>query len=442
PEPIGQPEIEITRLLIDDALPRAGRPCHVLAQVENRGGGVLKNLQAELRVPDATTFANGSAAVQQIPELDYYEPAFVEWKIVPARPGQLRLTVRVSGESSAEATATENILPPLSLPASAYVPEPQPVASDYDIGVYYFPGWWSWDRWQPIVGYPERKPVLGWYKEGLPEVADWHIKFAVEHGVKFFCYDWYWDRGSIRLEHALHDGFFNARYRHLMKFCLLWANHDPTVHTPEDNARVCQYWIDNYFKRREYYKINGRPLLVIFSIWQMQRDLGIEGARKAIELWHQMTREAGVGEVLVAGCGRPGEVLQKMKDMGFDAVTGYNWPSCGVPAGRNFVPYIEVARKQFDLWWTPMAQQNLMPVIAPTSPGWDARPWHGSRAFVLTDRTPEAFEEHLRLAKRFIDETGQPKVLLVEAWNEFGEGSYCEPHKEFGFGHLDAIRRV
>ncbi|MBC7288622.1 MAG: hypothetical protein H5T86_11400, partial [Armatimonadetes bacterium] len=30
PEPIGQPEIEITRLLSDDALPRAGRPCHVL----------------------------------------------------------------------------------------------------------------------------------------------------------------------------------------------------------------------------------------------------------------------------------------------------------------------------------------------------------------------------------------------------------------------------
>ena len=442
PEPVGPPELEIRRLMISDALPRAERPCEVLMQIANRGGKTLRGLKAELHLPASARMANGEQKIKPVDELDYYEPAEVRWNVVASRPGPLRLLVTVSGEAAAKAEATEKILPPLHLPKASYVPEPKPVHSEYDIGIYYFPGWWSWARWQPIMNYPERRPVLGWYKEGLPEVADWHIKFAVEHGVKFFCYDWYWDRGRIRLEHALHDGFFHARYRHLLKFCLLWANHAPTVHTPEDNVKVCQYWIDNYFKRPEYYKVNGRPLIVIFSIWAMKRDLGIEGSRKAIELWHKMTREAGVGEVMVAGCGRGGSVLKMMKDMGFDAVTGYNWPSCGVAPGRNFVPYIEVARKQFDLWWMPMAKENLMPVITPTSPGWDARPWHGKKAFVLTDRTPEAFEEHLRLAKRFIDETGQPKVLLIEAWNEFGEGSYCEPHKEYAFGHLDAVRRV
>ncbi|HID20942.1 MAG TPA: hypothetical protein EYP14_00880, partial [Planctomycetaceae bacterium] len=82
------------------------------------------------------------------------------------------------------------------------------------------------------------------------------------------------------------------------------------------------------------------------------------------------------------------------------------------------------------------------PVLVPTSPGWDSRPWHGRKAFVQVDRTPEAFEEHLRLARRFVIQQKQPPVVLIEAWNEFGEGSYCEPHKEFGFGHLDAVRRV
>jgi hypothetical protein len=32
--------------------------------------------------------------------------------------------------------------------------------------------------------------------------------------------------------------------------------------------------------------------------------------------------------------------------------------------------------------------------------------------------------------------------VLIEAWNEWGEGSYIEPHREFGFGYLDAIRDV
>ena len=34
-----------------------------------------------------------------------------------------------------------------------------------------------------IFAFPERKPVLGWYDEASPEVADWQIKWAVEHGI-------------------------------------------------------------------------------------------------------------------------------------------------------------------------------------------------------------------------------------------------------------------
>jgi len=440
-DPVGPPEVQVRSFLLSDALPRTGRPCEVTAQLINRGGEAAKGLQVELLLPKGVKMAQGGARVRTISVLDYWEPQNLTWHVVGSEPGRVRLRLRVSGDVSAHAAVTDTLLPPLNLPKADYVPRPVPAGGDYDVGVYYFPGWSNWARWQPIMDYPERKPILGWYREGSPEVADWHIKWAVEHGITFFCYDWYWNQGNQSLTHALHDGYFNARYRNLLKFCLLWANHAGAgQHTPEDNVNVCKYWIDNYFKRPEYFKLNGRPLVVIFSVGSMKRDLGIDGTREAVELWHKMTREAGVGEILVAGCGSPGQ-LEEMKQMGFDAVTGYNWPRCGV-GGRNYVPYIEVARKQFDLWWMPMAQKNLMPVIVPTSPGWDARPWQKDRAFVLTDRTPQAFQEHLQLAKRFIDETGQPKVALIEAWNEWGEGSYCEPHKEYGFGHLDAVRKV
>ncbi|MCL6630097.1 MAG: glycoside hydrolase family 99-like domain-containing protein, partial [Armatimonadetes bacterium] len=33
-------------------------------------------------------------------------------------------------------------------------------------------------------------------------------------------------------------------------------------------------------------------------------------------------------------------------------------------------------------------------------------------------------------------------MVFIEAWNEFGEGDYIEPHREFGFAYLDAIRAV
>ena len=440
-EPQGPPDPEIDFLCIRDALPRIGQICEVVAQISNRGGEPARNLRAELLLPEGVYFASTGSLIKEIEQLDCFEPQQVKWKIFSRRTGPARLTLRLHGPEIMEKEVQETFLPALGLPKTEYVPPPRPIRSEYEIGVYYFPGWGRPESWRPIESFPERRPVLGFYREGLPEVADWHIKWAVEHGITFFCYDWYWRQGHQRLNHALHDGFFQARYRNLLKFCLLWANHfGPGEHSPEDNEAVCRYWIENYFRRPDYFKVDGRPLLVIFSVHSMERDLGVEGTRKAIELWHRLTEEAGVGKILVAGCGIPAQ-LPRMVEMGFDAITGYNWPSCGI-GDRRWATFAEVASNYDRLWWRPLANAGLLPVITPVSAGWDSRPWHGDRALVLSNCTPEAFQQHLADAKRFIEETGQPKVLLIEAWNEWGEGSYCEPHKQYGFGHLEAIRRV
>lgn len=68
-------------------------------------------------------------------------------------------------------------------------PQPVPAKTDYLIGAYYYPGWNSPGAWYPIqmAGFPI--PLLGFYREGMAEVADWHIKWAVEHGINHFVYD-------------------------------------------------------------------------------------------------------------------------------------------------------------------------------------------------------------------------------------------------------------
>lgn len=440
-EPAGPADLEIKNFFIKSALPRVGQTCELVAQITNRGGETVAAVRAKLVLPDGVALAEPASAEQVTGPIDYGDMRSLIWRVTSRREGPCPLKLLITHPTTLQSECVETFLPQLHLPKAEYVPPPQPVRGPYEVGVYYFPGWGRPASWLPLLTFPERRPVLGFYREGLPEVIDWQIKWAVEHGITFFCYDWYWRQGEQRLNHALHDGYFHARYRNLLKFCLLWANHfGPGEHSAEDNRRVCQYWIENYFRRPEYFQIDGRPLLVIFSVYSLKRDLGIEGTRQAIELWHRMTEEAGVGRILVAGCGTP-VVLKEMKEMGFDAVTGYNWPRCGID-DRNWVPFAEVARNYNTLWWRPLAEAGLMPVITPVSAGWDSRPWHGERALVLTDCTPEAFEAHLRQAKQFVDETGQPKVLLVEAWNEFGEGSFCEPHKRYGFGHLEAIRRV
>ena len=119
-------------------------------------------------------------------------------------------------------------VPEVASPDDGNIPRPQPVSTgSYQVGVYYFPGWPSREKWQVLAAFPERTPLLGYYREGDPDVMDWQIKWAVEHGISFFAFDWYWDRRQRQIEHALLESYLRARFRSFIKFCLLWANHNP-----------------------------------------------------------------------------------------------------------------------------------------------------------------------------------------------------------------------
>ncbi|MEO7837120.1 MAG: glycoside hydrolase family 99-like domain-containing protein, partial [Acidimicrobiales bacterium] len=62
---------------------------------------------------------------------------------------------------------------------------------------------------------------------------------------------------------------------------------------------------------------------------------------------------------------------------------------------------------------------------------------------VLDGSQPELFEHWLRevVARSEHSSTGE-KVVFVNAWNEWAEGSYLEPDQRFGLGYLEAVRRV
>ena len=66
--------------------------------------------------------------------------------------------------------------------------------------------------------------------------------------------------------------------------------------------------------------------------------------------------------------------------------------------------------------------------------------------FCRFGRTPQLFQRHLNEARQVLAQAQPgrlvPKHVLIEAWNEWGEGAYIEPQQEFGFGYLDAIRAV
>ncbi len=433
---------------LQDAINRAGRPSTFLVSLENRGGESLVNGRiSSLSLPKGVRVV-GPQGWDSLPALESFDRREQRLQLVADQPvkGPFTLTLG-TGDQATQYSGEVQFLPALNLAKADYVPEPQPVKSDYEVGALYFPGWPSIDRWARIWGTdPQRKPVLGWYDEANPEVVDWQIKWAVENGIQFFMVDWYWNKGGMHLEHWIR-AYEQARYRKYLKWCMMYANHNPKgSHSEEDQRAVTKYWIDNFFGMPEYYRIDDMPVVMYWSPAGLKRDMGGEpgGAKKLLDISREMAREAGYKGIYFVCMKWPeastdAKDIQWLKDEGFDMTSLYHFMSPGGKAENpNRYPYKLVADYSYE-WWQKRQETGILPFLPNLSTGWHSRPWHGERGTWILDKNVDDFRRICQDAKKFSDETGI-KRLLVAPLNEWGEGSYAEPNTEYGFGMYEAIR--
>lgn len=443
----GPADVAVEQARLAEAINRAGRPAPVLVQFSNCGGTEAQALTlAVKRLPKGVRVcsAPGWEKVPPVPPAGLVTHTL---ELSSDRPvsGVAEFTVSGGGADGQPVKVKIEFLPDLKLPKAAYVPEPKPVKTDYEIGALYYPGWQSIDKWAriwPVA--PERKPVLGWYDEANPEVVDWQIKWAVENGLSYLLVDWYWNKGSQHNDHWI-KAFQKARYKPYLKWAVMWANHNPAgSHSEADQRAVAKFWIENYFNTPEYYRIDGKPVVMIWSPQNMERDLGKGGCKRLLDLSRGMAVEAGfTGIYFIAmkwpeGSWSP-EVVQGLKDMGFDMTGIYHYMESGQKLANP-------RRFSFDLvadsnaeHWRGLRETGILPFLPGLSTGWDDRPWHGDKGREIYGRTVKHFQRICRDAKRFADESGI-KRLTLGPLNEWGEGSYAEPCAQFGFGMYEAVR--
>ncbi len=326
------------------------------------------------------------------------------------------------------------------------IPPPKAAKADMTVGAFYFPGWAHADRWYCIKANPRvQRPLLGYYREGDPEVADWHIKWATEHGIGFFAFDFYTHNGSEMLEAAL-DGFLRSRFVGQMKFCLNWCNHAPAeTMTAEHLREFADLVIPKYLTHPSYFTIDGKPLVIILSGYSFVKTLGVENARAAFADFEARCRKAGLPGVCLWSC--EGEIVgeQALKDARAAGIQGfclYNYPYAGTdmtgPGRYMEATYEDLTEQGVRLWqhWSRLLDGRFWPTVMP---GWDRRPWLRDADLLRTGSTPSLFRKALERAKECVN---ADRVVMIEAWNEWGEGSVLEPSVEHGFAYLDAVREV
>lgn len=314
-----------------------------------------------------------------------------------------------------------------------------------------------------------RKPLWGYVNEANPDVMQMQINCAYEHGVNVFVYDWYWYDGRPFLENCLNDGYLKAKNNDLVRFYLMWANHDATHIWSIDNSDeltndviwrgdvsfdtfkvIVRRWIDKYFTHPSYYKIDGKPVLMIYSITNFLKSFGgISGARDAIEYFRAEVEKAGFPGLHLQlvynafegfyydGC-FGGESADAYEALGFDSVTHYNM---GTREQRNadYTEIIKCHKQSYE------EMDNAGRLYFPqVSLGWDSNPrFREFQPCITRNNTPENVKLAFKQAKEYVDTHKLPApLILINSWNEWTETSYLQPDNLYGYGYLDAVKDV
>ena len=447
-EPTGAADLDMTYSGPADGINRVGRPARVICRVVNRGGQPAEKPTAQLTAPAGVKVVAEPAPTSA----EFATPVTFAWQVTAAKAGPLDLAVKLGGPGAPTDTLRAKLditTAPAGL-AKGAIPPPQPAKTKYRIGTYYFPGWGRPASWAPIDNAaPWRKPLLGWYDEANPEIADWQIKWALEHGISYFLVDWYWNQGQTSLMHWVEGAYAKSRFRGQFQWAVMWANHNPAgSHSEADWRKVTQYWIDHYLKTPEYLKIDGMPAVFIWNPSGIRADAGgSEQAAKWYATSQEMAKAAGLPGIrfVAMNIAADGQSATPIKNEGYWGETHYHgWYGAqqSAPDPRNF-PFSHIVDQSpagWDRRAAAMAEAG-MKYLPVADTGWDSRPWHGDSSMVVTGRTAGEFERLLKLAKTWLDAHGQTDLVLGP-WNEWGEGSWLEPNCEHGFSLVDAVRKT
>ncbi len=371
----------------------------------------------------------------------------------------------------------------------------------YDIAAYVWPSYTGkemrarqfWPdgigEWQTVMSVPsrmpqkpadyewDRKPLWGCCDEADPKVMEMQIEEATKHGVNVFIYDWYWYDRRPFLEQCLDEGFLGASNNEKMKFYIMWANHDagytwdtrlsdllwrgqdPTVWLGAVDRHefeiVAHRIIDKYFSRPNYYKIDGKPVFMIYDVDNLVKGLGsVEATREALDWFREETIKAGHpglelqltawGERISNMSGVDGTHTLSTKEvvptLGFDSVTNYQFVHFCYMDKDYEKEVLPIAYKE----WARMDKDYTVPYYPHVSIGWDNNPRFISYTpAVCRNNPPEVFKQALIKAKEFVDTHNLPVPLItINSWNEWTETSYLEPDTKYGYGYLEAIKDV
>ncbi len=346
------------------------------------------------------------------------------------------------------------------------------------------PGWSEWELVKAakprFAGHVQPNvPLWGYTDESDPREMARKIDAAADHAIDAFIFDWYWYDDGPFLQRGLDDGFLGAANNRRLGFALMWANHDwvdihpatragkpallyPGTVTPATFDIICDHVIARYFAHPSYWRINGRPYFSVYDLGFLVRNFGgLDATARALTEFRRRTAAAGHpglhlnavvwGHPILPGERTPAKPEELVARLGFDSVTSYVWIH-HVPLPDMQTDY-DVVRDRYFEYWNRTEATLPAPYYPNVTMGWDSSPRaRQGESFenvgypfmhTIGGNTPARFRDALRATRdRLAGRPADQRILTVNCWNEWTEGSYLEPDTRHGMAYLEAVRGV
>lgn len=302
---------------------------------------------------------------------------------------------------------------------------------------------------------PRLPGELGFYDLRIRAVMERQIEIAKNYGIEAFSFYYYWFAGERILEKTL-NMFLNDKDLD-MPFIFCWANENWTrrfsgtdadvligMENTVENYKAFIHEVMPYFSDERYLKINGKFILQIY------RPNLIPEIEDVISYWRAEVKKHYNTDLYLIACQEAD--VNWMKN-GFDAENEWMQGSIKyqckditkqvIPVRKDFsgevIDYRDmVLNKKYII--ASNRKRKVYPAIMPF---WDNSPRRNHRGIIWQNSTPRLYKQwlielikevNLRSEKKELDSP----LIFVNAWNEWGEGAYLEPDRDFGYAYLQA----
>ncbi|MDE7311639.1 MAG: glycoside hydrolase family 99-like domain-containing protein [Eubacterium sp.] len=319
-----------------------------------------------------------------------------------------------------------------------------------------FTEWVNTEKCKPRFSghYQPRRPHkdIGFYDLSIPQAIKEQVDLAVRHQIYGFCFYYYWFSGKTLMQQPLELFLQHPEWK--IHFCMCWANENFTrtwdgadqeilmkqeYHRSDPQKLICS--LKRFMQDPRYIRVDHKPVLLVY-------DMGkIPHVKVVVKQWRETARKQGIGEIQIWMCRTHNQTAATL--------------------GIRSLIDAEVEIPPHNMWWKPLRDKqhkvedakffsyrklviaaiarlrkekgSSKPLYHTCMLGWDNACRRKKGWTVYTEFSISFFRKWVEAIIEALDRTGGEQIFFVNAWNEWGEGTYLEPDEKYGYTAINTL---